>query len=159
MILVADSSSLIALAICDSLKLLDILYKEVKVPFYVYKEITHQGKPQAQKLAEYLKEKIVAIDIADYIISDYNLGFGEFQAMCLYKKIKADVLLVDDKKARQIAKFNKIKIIGSLGVLLLAHKAKIINDIEKRINLLKNSEIYISSDLIKDVIDISRNIK
>ncbi|MCI5131444.1 MAG: DUF3368 domain-containing protein, partial [Candidatus Electrothrix sp. EH2] len=54
MILVADSSALIALAICDGLKLLEPLYGEVAVPEAVYNEVTASDKPESETLREYL---------------------------------------------------------------------------------------------------------
>ena len=50
MILVADSSALIALAICDSLELLEQLFGEVKVPQAVYNEVIEDSKPESKKL-------------------------------------------------------------------------------------------------------------
>ena len=39
------------------------------------------------------------------------------------------ILLIDDKKGRKIAKLNDIKIIGSLGVLILAKSKNLIHEI------------------------------
>jgi predicted nucleic acid-binding protein len=44
MILIADSSALIALAICESLDLLDRLYGEVRVVQTVFDEVTSGEK-------------------------------------------------------------------------------------------------------------------
>ena len=40
MILVADSSALIALSLCNALEFLDILFEEIKVPPAVFDEVT-----------------------------------------------------------------------------------------------------------------------
>ncbi len=45
MLIVADSSVLIALAICDSLVLLDQLFDDIKVPQAVFDEVIIDGKP------------------------------------------------------------------------------------------------------------------
>jgi predicted nucleic acid-binding protein len=50
MIIIADSSALIALASCNSLVLLDKLFCEIKVPQAVFNEVVNQNKPQAQTL-------------------------------------------------------------------------------------------------------------
>ena len=159
MLLVADSSALIALAICDGLNLLALLYEEVKVPTEVFTEVTQPLKKEAKKLADYLKDKIADINIQDYIISDFNLGVGELHAMALYKKLNADIMLVDDKKARQIAEFNGIKIIGSIGILLLAHRKKLLINITDKLNMLKNSDLHLSSVLIKNALEIAKTQK
>ena len=79
--------------------------------------------------------------------------------MALYKKLNADIMLVDDKKARQIAEFNGIKIIGSIGILLLAHRKKLLINITDKLNMLKNSDLHLSSVLIKNALEIAKTQK
>ena len=45
MLVVANSSALIALATCDGLEILLQVYEEVRVPQAVYQEVIGQGKP------------------------------------------------------------------------------------------------------------------
>ncbi len=54
MIIVADASPLVALAVCDCLHILENLFEEVKVAQAVYDEVTVKNKPSANKLKEYL---------------------------------------------------------------------------------------------------------
>ncbi len=51
MILVADASALVALASCDSLVLLDMLFGNVFVPEAVFSEVTVPNKSQSGRLA------------------------------------------------------------------------------------------------------------
>ncbi len=147
MLLIADSSSLIALSAADSLHLLDLLYGEVKVPFSVFSEVTTPGKPESVVLCKYLEDRIIKVSAEEIIISDYTLGQGEIEAMILYKRLKADLLLIDDKRARKIAGLNDIKTIGSLGVLLEAKEKKIIPELRPAILKIYNSDVYVSSEL------------
>ena len=68
MILIADSSALIALAICDSLSLLELLYNKVKVPRAVFDEVSRKSKKEADKLNHYLENKIVEVNNTNHII-------------------------------------------------------------------------------------------
>jgi uncharacterized protein len=52
MLIVADSSALIALATCDALHLLLEVYDDVKVPEAVYMEIVSPEKPQSELAGE-----------------------------------------------------------------------------------------------------------
>ena len=47
MVAVADSSSLIALSICNHLNLLDMFFDKVIVPEAVYDELTFGNKPES----------------------------------------------------------------------------------------------------------------
>ena len=48
------------------------------------------------------------------------MDYGESEALILYQDLKADKLLIDDKKARNIAEHLEISCLGTLGLLILA---------------------------------------
>jgi predicted nucleic acid-binding protein len=152
MILVADASALIALATCDGLPWLDALFGEVLVPEAVFREVTFADKPQAMRLNTYLQGKIRQVDMADFVYLDAYADAGETQAMVLYKSAGADYLLIDDKKGRKVAQINRIKTIGSVGVLIQAKKAGLIKHVKPSIDLIIASQIYMSTELINAVL-------
>ena len=151
MIIIADTSALVALAICDVLGLLETLFDKVMVPKKVYDECIVANKSQAEKLKFFLHDKIKTTNKAETLSLPANLGAGEISAMLLYKKTNADYLLIDDNRARKIARYNDINIIGSLGVLLLAKKEKLIKEIVPFLNKLEQSGLYISEQLVREV--------
>lgn len=156
MIIIADSSALIALASCNSLVLLDKLFCEIKVPQAVFNELVNQDKPQVQTLKNYLANKITLIDSSQLI--QQNLGMGEREAMTLYKQLHADLLLIDDAKAKRIAIDNDIKVIGSLGVLLLAKQKGLILKIKPYLDLILENKIYLNAVIINQVLTLSGEI-
>ena len=50
MLIIADSSALVALALCDGLTFLDQLFDEINVPQSVFEEVIVKGKPAANIL-------------------------------------------------------------------------------------------------------------
>ena len=46
MLVIADSSALVALATCDALDVLTLIYKEIRVPQAVFDEVSAPDKPQ-----------------------------------------------------------------------------------------------------------------
>ena len=64
MLIIADSSALVALAECDMLHLLDALFQEIRVPRPVFDECTFTGKPHASRLAAYLSDKTIEVDLS-----------------------------------------------------------------------------------------------
>ncbi len=155
MILVADSSALIALSICDGLHLLDALWAEVLVPETVFREVTKSDKPEAYKLRAYLQPKTRKVDMQLYVYLDAFADAGETEAMLLYKQLSADKLLIDDRRGRKVAKINNINTIGSMGVLLRAKKAALIPEISPFISRLLDSRIYIDSALVQTVLSLA----
>ena len=151
MIIVADTSALIALSVCKSLDLLEKLFEKVVVPQSVFKECIIKNKSQSEQLYKFLKDKIETIDKTLFLNLPSNLGQGEISSMLLYKKLNADFLLIDDNRARKIAKYNDINIIGSLGILLLAKNQNLIEKISPFIEILEKSDLYISQKLLLKV--------
>lgn len=134
MILIADSSALVALSVCDSLDLLDALFGEVKVPQAVFDEVSVNHKPESAVLERYLQGKVESVDTEKYVYLDAYADAGETEAMLLYKQMSADWLLIDDKRGRKIAAVNHINTIGSLGVLLSAKKRGLISAVKPKID-------------------------
>ena len=155
MILVADSSALIALSLCNALQFLDVLFGEVKVPQAVFEEVTKEGKKESIELAAYLNDKIEPVCMDDYVITDFSIFRGEYEAMALYKKLGADRLLADDKRARKLAKLNGINTIGSLGILLLAKEKGLIERIKPYIDIIEESDIHIKKEVIDYALDLA----
>ncbi|MBJ6611985.1 MAG: DUF3368 domain-containing protein [Candidatus Thiothrix moscowensis] len=148
MIIVADASPLVALAICDCLDVLEQLFNEVKVSQTVYEEVTIGNKPGSDKLTAYLQGKIVGLNLDNYIIGGDSLDKGELTSIALYKHLQADYLLIDEKAGRKVAKLNHVKIIGSLGVLIEAKRKGIIPSLKPHVEILRLSKAHFSDDLL-----------
>ncbi len=155
MLIIADSSALVALAICDGLRLLDQLFEEIKVPQTVFNEVVVEGKPAAVILRQYLTGKTVNVDLINVVITSGGLGQGEIEAMALYKTLQADYLLIDDKRARKVARLNHISITGSQGILLLAKHKGLISEVKPFLDRLSVSEIRINERLIQKTLQLA----
>lgn len=155
MILVADSSALIALSVCNSLGLLEQLFDTVVVPETVYYEATRPDKNEAQNIKKFLNGKVHKVDIQNYVFLDGFADLGETEAMLLYKQISADKLLIDDRRGRKVAKINNISIIGSVGVLLAAKEKGLIEKVSPLLKKIATSDIYLSSEVIEMVLDLA----
>lgn len=69
MLVVADSSALIALATCDGLDILLRLYSDVKVPQAVYDEVVEPEKPQAATLGLFLSGRVIAVNTSQWVMT------------------------------------------------------------------------------------------
>lgn len=155
MLIVADSSALVALATCDALEFLTALYDDVKVPQAVYDEVTISGKPEARLLVTFLEERVVTVDSAQYVLTAGGLGRGEIEAMLLYKNLSADYLLIDDRRARAVAESNEIRCVGALGILLLAKHHHLIDQIAPYVEILRSSPLHYSPNLLEKTLQLA----
>lgn len=155
MLVVADSSALVALAVCNGLTLLDDLFREVRIPPAVLRECTVPGKPGAEVLENYLRDKVAAVDLAEFAIAAVELGRGELEAMALYKRLGADQLLIDDRRARRVAHLNGIVVIGSIGVLIAAKDEGLLPAIQPRLDLIQSSGIHLGEKVIAQALRLA----
>ena len=77
-----------------------------------------------------------------------DLDLGEAEAIVLAKMLNADWLLIDEVKGRDIAKKSGLRPIGLLGVLLLAKKEGVVNNVKSFIDrLVSKARFRISKEL------------
>ena len=155
MLVIADSSALVALATCDALDVLAQVYEDIRVPTAVYDEVAVPDKPQGAVLSFFLAGRVVSVDISRWVVAAGGLGQGELEAMALYKQLSADALLIDDRRARAIAEHNQIVCIGALGVLLLAKHRAIINQITPYVERLRTSPLYYGEALLAKTLSLA----
>ncbi len=155
MLIVADSSALIALAACNGLDLILQVYSDIKIPEAVYAEIVAPEKSQSDALGAFLAERVIKVDTTRWVLTAGGLGRGEIEAMALYKQLSADALLIDDQRARVIAEHNQIKCIGALGVLLIAKQRGKLSEVAPYVQKLRQSSIYYGDDLLDRVLKLA----
>jgi uncharacterized protein len=155
MLIVADSSALIALAVCDGLGLILQVYDDLKIPEGVYTEIVAPEKPHSDALGSFLTERVVKVDVSRWVVTAGGLGRGEIEAMALYKQLSADALLIDDHRARVIAEHNQIECIGALGLLLIAKRRGKISALAPYVHKLRQSSIFYGDALLDKVMKLA----
>ena len=119
--IISDSSSLIMLGKLGRIDLLANLFNQVIIPSRVAEEISAK-EDEVAKLT--LPHPLFIIEKSSnstlLLLLDSILDYGEAEAIALAEE-QQKLLLVDEKKARSIAKKRKVKFIGLLG-LLIANK-------------------------------------
>jgi len=149
MIIISDSSPLISLAIIGKLNILVHLYEEIYVPTAVYEEVVKSDKPFAKELKLFLQGKIKSVKnkmAVDILLSD--IGAGEAEAIILALEQHPDVILIDDLKARRFAKIKGLTVMGTMGLLLMAKREGLIEEIKPLLSDLLSNNIRISSKII-----------
>jgi len=132
MIVVSDTSPILSLTLIGQLDLLREIYGSIVIPEAVRQELMVTDHSGTQEVAQ-----------ADWIIThptrtaprsgasvdpdvilkllQREVDRGEAEAIGLAVQLKADVLLIDERKARQLAQYLELNVVGLLDVL---HEAK-----------------------------------
>jgi predicted nucleic acid-binding protein len=155
---ISNASPLIALSNISQLELLEKIFKKIIIPEAVYKEVVEEGKGRAgaKEVEKYVGKWIELKTVKN--IDEVNalravLDYGEAEVIALGQEINADLLILDNKEPRLFAKHLGFKLIGTVGILLLAYEKELLeNPIGKLLELRENG-FYISDRLMKEVIN------
>lgn len=153
MIVVSNSSPLIALAKIDAFDLLRRLYGNLVIPSVVYEEVVAAGAGLAGSLETAQAEWIEVRNIrnpASFVAAQiqFGLGAGELSTMILGREISADLLILDDLGARKLARREGFRVQGSIAVLEASFRKGHLKDLRKAYEKLLRSGIYLDRQLL-----------
>lgn len=133
---VIDTGPLLVFAKLQRLHLLDRLYSGPLLPQVVYHEAVtvglERGYPDAAHLQAFLathRWPIVPPVAMSAPLAGALLGAGEKQAIAI-AEAQAMLLLIDDSDARRMAEQWGVATRGSLGILVQAHRQRLLTDAE-----------------------------
>ena len=153
MIYVSDTTAITNLAAINKIHLLKDLFHEITIPQEVYDELTRHGDhvPGAKEAKTYTWIKTRQVTNKSLVHSLLNtLDAGEAEAIALALELHAQLLIIDEFAGRQAAKDFGIKIIGVLGVLLLAKKRNLITEIKPYLISLRSDAGFRLSQQVMD---------
>ena len=155
--LVSNASPLIFLAKIDRLDLLENY--EMIIPKQVYSEIKEgekSGREDSYKIKSLIENGTIKVDeiSINKELEKHNLGEGERAAISLAIDQKISLILLDERKARRVAKFYNLYPKGTVGILSEALKKNKINKNEFRdsIHKLIKEGYRINEELIMDLL-------
>lgn len=147
-LIVADTGPLIGLSRIGQLDLLRELFGVVLVPGAVVEELRlDEGRPGATRLAQALHEDrwIRAMDPPKYHALP-GLDKGESAAILL-AEAESCVLLVDEHRARAVARKRGLAVVGTGRVLLEARDRSLVASIGSNLDALKEAGYRLSDAL------------
>lgn len=125
-IVVSDTSPITNLSAIGRLDLLQQLYATIIIPLAVYNEMVVvdkvvPGAAEVQTLA-WIQTQTVANtqSVLDVQANQDDIDLGEAEAIILALELKADLILMDERRGRALAINYGLNITGLLGVLLQA---------------------------------------
>ena len=153
---VADTTPLIGLATIGRLGVLQELFEEVFIPQAVYDERVTHGRIDGRARHEVEKASwIRVIQVKDRLAVDLlldEMDLGEVETIVLAVEMKADWVLMDERKGRRKLTQLSIPKIGTLGILLRAKELGMIQNLEKEIAELQKTGFVISQSVIDEIL-------
>lgn len=148
MIVVSDTSPLLHVASIGRLDLLSATFGRVVVPATVWSELMH---PQARPHVRDAISAATAIErVSDPPPVELGLDPGETAAILLAEAMRADVLLMDERRGRAVAAQRSIPVIGTLGVLAAAKRLGAIDTAGPVVEALRADGFWLAQPLVDE---------
>ncbi len=149
--IVCNSGPLIALGILDKLELLQSIFSEVLVPDAVKKEIV-QGGVKLAGLENFQRAqwiRIVSPTQNDVLLSAL-LDAGEAAVIALAREQGISTVLIDERKARKVARdIYGLQPIGTTRILVEAKKKSLLPEIASQFQKLRQEGYWIHASIVE----------
>jgi len=144
-IIISDTSCLIALKKADLLFVLHELYGQITITDEVKREF-----------GESLPEWFVLLNCENKEILkslEEKLDPGEASSIALSIEHTGSLLIIDEYKGRKVALSLSLQIVGTIGILALAEKRGIINNLKDSVIKITNAGFRISDSLLNLILN------
>lgn len=150
---VADSSPLVILTKLDCLNFLNRVFPRVYISNEVHHEvvIAGAGLPGASEVSKAEWIEVMSVQNPAGLLSaqrKYGLGSGEMSTILLAKELGANPVLLDDYKARKLAKAEGLEILGSIGLLETFYLRRYLTELRGAFRQLLVQNVYIDQRLL-----------
>ena len=154
MIVVADASPLHYLVLIEQIAVLSLLYGQVIVPSVVCEELQRPQTPEVVRL--WMAHPPPWLDLrppqAEHDTGLLRLGAGERQAILLAQATGADVLLIDERHGRRVARSRSLRTLGTLGILDEA-AARGLLDLPAALTRLQATNFRVTREMVQVLLD------
>jgi len=153
---VSNTSPLLNLALIDRLDLLQSQFSGLEVPEQVWEEI-QKGERGTDALEDLRNEGFLNIVPVpeDELFRELreDIDKGEAAALRYALEENADLVLLDEKEGRNVARRHEIPRTGVVGILLKGANEGDVDDLEEELDALQDAGFWISDDLYEDILD------
>ncbi len=156
-LVVVNATPIISLALINHLPLLHTLYGEVHVPPAVQSEVL-AGGPQASGVAElqsatWIRNTPLADPRRADLLSD--LDRGEAEVIALAQELRANLVIIDERLARLVAKRLDIPLTGTVGVLLRAKASGLLPAVAPLLHTLQQNGIRLGPEIVAEALKLA----
>lgn len=149
MIVVCNTSPICYLILINQINLLPQLFGEIIIPIAVQNELVSEGGLVQSYLfnqPDWLKIQLIETKPDTWELG--KLDLGETEAILLAENLQADLIILDDLKARRVATNRGLKVTGLLAILFDAGMADLA-DFPRVVEELKQTSFRASDHLIE----------
>jgi predicted nucleic acid-binding protein len=153
--IITNTGPLVALAVIDHLDLLNHIFDRVIVPEAVHFELLEGGVKQAgvavYQQANWIEVKKLTTSLDPLL--DSVLDTGEASVIQLAKENSIDLVLIDERKGRKIAReVYDLRVIGSARILVEAKHQGYLTNVEKAIFAMRQQGYWLHDSIVDAIL-------
>ena len=156
MIVVSNTSPITSLAAIGYLNLLHDIYGTIIIPLAGYEEMTGLGYAVPSTIEVQTLSWIEKRELEDRLLLaelQKELHQGESETIALAISLNADRVIIDENPGRKKAISLGLNVIGTLGILLIAKKRRLISTIQPLMdNLIFKAGFRVNQRLYLDIL-------
>lgn len=143
---VCDTSPLILLAKIGRLELLFRLYGQVVIPVSVLDEIRERSTKETTAIESLVESQALEVqqgsrEVLESVPAD--LGAGEREAITVAIETEADIVVLDDREGRRVARERDLGVTGTIGILIEARAQHMISSVRLELDRLIEAGMWI----------------
>jgi uncharacterized protein len=160
LLVLSNTTPLIALAHCRLFSLFRELYGSLLVPSAVYHEVVTEGqiRPGAQKTVTAVTIgwiQVVSLQtpaIAEHLRLSTRLGMGESEVLALAQERQANLLLIDEARGVREALSQGFSVLRTVGVLMQAKRRGYLPSIKEPLQVLQRVGFRLSEAVYQEAL-------
>ena len=158
--IISNTGPIIALMIIGKLDILKQLFDEILIPYEVHQELL-QGKSVKDfaglmRIAVYGQKDWIKVQELQTSLNPALKGVldaGEASVIQLASDIKANIVLIDERKARKIAKsMYGLNVVGTAKILVEAKKRGIIDTVKNLLDEMRDGGYWLGDNIVHRIL-------
>ena len=148
---ISNTGPIVALSVIDRLEILKKLFRTVTIPESVHFELLEGGSSNLglinYRKADWIRVEKVNRSIDPLLVT--ALDAGEAEVIELARQTGIDLVLIDERKARKIARtVYGLNVIGSSRILVEAKRHGLLIEVGTELQKMRDSGYYISDAIV-----------
>ncbi len=150
MIVVSDTTPLNYLILVDSVHVLPSLFVRVHAPSAVIAELSHSKAPETVRRWSASPPEWLKVQDPTTTDASLKLGSGETAAIALGQELKADWILIDERKGTREAQGRGLRVAGTLTILEEAGARGLLDYQQTIDRLVSETTFHLTDQVLKD---------
>ncbi len=149
MIIVSNTTPIIALSSINQIHLLKDLFTKIYLPEAVYKEIKSKKRYRFLEVESdfFIIRSVQGQKYVSFLL--HEIDEGEAEAITLAIELNADLLIIDERIGFKVATGQNLTCTGTLGVLSMAKKKGFIKNVKPFVSDLQTKGLWYSENFLQ----------